>query len=398
MLETSVLWLVPGLQHPVYSRYAEFFAGLFGRFQVIDYRAMYLDSGRNVLCQHVRDAIEETAVQLVIYSQFPSSYSYLAPEFLRQISEHRAVVGFGYDDEIYFEQAKYFYEACTAVITTDIAGAEYLRQLGVPTYLAQLQLPSRGETNIEHTSQDIDISFVGDMSKPGRREFVAYLESQGLAVADYGAGSRQGPVSDAQLRQIFRRSKINLNFTATNPPAWILRHDPLRAGFGQIKGRPFELAEMGCFCLCEWAPCVEYWFRPGVDIGVFRNAEELANQAKHYLAEDALRRSVAAAAKARHETELSSERQFTRIFSAILGERRRLHTRRIVTDSPLFHESMGRSRGTAFLHALRRVSPLRALAEAFGPGASRFSYWFGFMAAVSGALKRVVSGRERKPA
>jgi hypothetical protein len=386
MVDASVVWLVPGLGHPVYGSYAGFFSSLFHRFHAVDYREIYLREGGRAVRRSVRDAIEKADARLVIYSQFPSSYSYLDPEFLWQIGERRTVVGFGYDDEIYFEQAKYFYQSCAAVITTDIAGCEYLKQLGIPAYLAQLQLPSRNEARAEAVEQDIDISFVGDMSKPGRREYVSHLESCGLAVADYGAGSRRGKVSDAEVRRIFSRSKINLNFTATNPPAWILRHDPLRASFGQIKGRPFELAELGCFCLCEWTPCVEYWFRPGVDIAVFRNAEELAGEARRYIADDALRRSVAAAARARHQAELSSEKQFSRIFSTILAAPRPRRAAHIRTGGPLFDESIGRSRGIAFLHALRRASPLRALSEVFDPGATRFGYWRGFASAVVGAL------------
>lgn len=388
MVDASALWLVPGLDHPVYRRYAGFFSSLFRRFEALDYRATYLELGGSRLCQRVRDLTTASKPQLLIYSQFPSSYSYLRPEFLREMSAHCTVVGFGYDDEIFFEQSKYFYQACSAVITSDVAGSEYLTQLRIPAYLAQLQLPSHPAAETEHVAQDIDVSFVGDMSKPGRREYVAHLESHGIPVADYGAGSRRGRVSDAQVREIFRRSKINLNFTAINPPAWILRHDPLRAGIGQIKGRPFELAELSCFCLCEWVPCVDHWFRPGTEIGIFRSPDELVGEARRYLADERLRRSVADAAKAKHARELSSEKQFERIFSTILRQEHRTAAVHVHTASPLFHESTGRSRGIAFLHAMRRASPLRAMAEILGPGAGGFSYWRGFTSAVAGAIVR----------
>ena len=381
MVEASALWLAPGLEHPVYARFAAFFGTLFRRFEALDYRALYLAEGASALEERVRAAA--SGRQLVIYSQFPSSYSYLRPEFLRSLES--TVVGLGFDDEIYFEQAKYFYQACAAVITSDMAGAEWLRQAGIPAYLAQLQQPLPEQAYVA-MPEDIDVSFVGDMSKPGRREYVQHLESRGIAVADYGAGSRRGRVSDAQVLEIFRRSRINLNFTSINPPAWILRHDPLRGRFGQIKGRPFELAAMGRFCLCEWAGCVEHWFRPGVEIGVFRDAEDLEREVRRYLGDERLRTSVAAAAKARHGADLACEVQYARIFSSILAQPQRKRSVATAPGNPVFYESMGRSRGSAFLHALRRGSPLRAMGEPFNRFSGRLEYWRGFAGGVVGAL------------
>src|SRR6267142_2396427 len=108
MLEASALWLVPGAEHPVYRRYVEFFATLFRRFEVLDYRAVYLESGRHPLEQRIVAELEKSRPDLVIYAQFPNRYSYLTPRFLGALRERCRVVAFGFDDEIYFEQAKFF--------------------------------------------------------------------------------------------------------------------------------------------------------------------------------------------------------------------------------------------------------------------------------------------------
>lgn len=377
--------MAPGLDHPVYGRFAEFFGTLFRRFEALDYRAAYLEQGHVALERRIVDALDRSTPELVIYSQFPNSYAYIRPEFLRGLRARSTVVGLGFDDEIYFEQAKFFYQACSAVVTTDIAGAEWLRQAGIPAYLAQLQQP-QPPANVAPMTEDIPVSFVGDMSKPGRREFVQHLESRGIAVADFGAGSRRGRVSDAEVLDVFRRSKINLNFTATNPPQWILRHDPLRARFGQIKGRPFELAAMSRFCLCEWTPCVAHWFRPGIDIGVFHDPEDLERQVRRYLGDDSLRRGAAASARERHRVEFAPGIQFARLFSGILAAPKNSDRRMLAPGNAVFYESMGRSRGVAFLHALQRRSPARALREPFAPYSTRLGYWRGFAGAVMDTL------------
>lgn len=385
MIKTRVIWLVPGLENQVFKRFADFFALLFEHFESFDYRAAYLNNGQVFLEGYIQSLVKKWEPHVVIYTQFPSTYSFIKPEFLASLRKSCHVVGFGYDDEIYFEQAKWFYQACSCVITTDIAGAEWLRQAEIPAYLAQLQQPQpmRMSSTIK---EDIPVSFVGDMSKPGRRKYVEYLELNGIPVAEFGAGSRGGKVSDSQMFDIYCRSKVNLNFTSTNPPKWILRQDPFRSRFGQIKGRPFELAEIGKFCLCEWAPCVECWFRPGIEIGVFRDPEDLLCQVRRYLEDDLLRRQVSASAQVRHGAEFAPELQFTRIFSTILSSPRPAEQQLTGFGNTVFYESMGRSRGVAFLHALHRKSPIRALSEPFTAHAMRLDYWRGFVGGVVDTL------------
>jgi hypothetical protein len=388
VLDTSALWLAPGLQHPVFKRYASFFASIFGRFVAFDYRDAYLRHGRQALEPSIAKAVEDAKSELVVYTQFPSTYAYVRPGFLLALRRRSRVIGLGFDDEIYFEQAKHFYVHCDAVITTDVQGAERLRSLGIAVHLAQLQQPHVAAA-ITGMQEDIPVSFVGEMSKPGRRRYVQALEAAGVPVQDYGYGSRNGPLSDAEVIDVFRRSKINLNFTGTNPPSWILRHYPERSGTGQMKGRPFEIAALGRFCLCEWAPCVEYWFRPGEEIGVFRDATELAATTKRYLEDSALRQRIAAAAHERYRSQYAPEMQFKRIFSEILAARQRTPQPGTPPAEPIFYESMGRSRAAAFLHSLRSGRPFRALSETMAHESSKITYWRGFM----GGVKDTVSAQ-----
>ena len=382
MLDANALWLLPSLEHPVFRSYADFFGSLFRHFQVIDYRAAYLDAGAAELERRIQATVGALAPRLLIYSQFPGSYAYISPDFLERLREGRFVVGLGFDDEIYFDQAKYFYQACSAVITSDIAGAEWLNEVGIPAYTAVTAWLKHSETKAK-AEEDIPVSFVGDLRKPGRQEFIRHLEARGIEVADFGAGSRNGPLDHTGVIDVFRRSKINLNFTGTNPPQWILRHDPQRAQAKQIKGRPFELAAIGRFCLTEWASCVDHWFRPGVDIGVFRDQNDLVQQVRRYLGDDVLRRTISSSAHQRYRTELAPEVQFTRIFSRILSvSREPVRDAPVAEGGPIFYESMGRSRGVAFLHALRRGSPIRALREIFMKWSGHIEYWRGFAEAV----------------
>ena len=379
MLEARVLWLQPGSHHPVFQRYAELFGGLFTRLEIFDYRAVYLDAGGRELESRLWLAIKAMAPHVVLYTQFPNSYAYLRPECLARIREIFPVVGIGWDDEIYFDQAKYFYESCSAVITTDVDSAKWLNQAGTPAHVvvtAWLTHPVP-----IGLSEDIPVSFVGDMTKPGRREFIQQLEAAGIPVLDFGFGSRNGFLSPEDVIRVFVRSKVNLNFTVTNPPAWVLRHGPLRAGKRQIKGRPFELASLGRFCLSEWAPCINLWFTPGLDIDIFRDAPDLIHQVRRYLEDGERRLEMGMAAQKKFLHELSPEIQFGRVFSDILMtfHKETWDQNELLPKTPIFHESMGRSRGAAFLYALCRGALLRAIQEIFLKWSWHLAYWRGFL-------------------
>ena len=392
MVDASAIWLVPGLEHPAYKRFSAFFATLFNRYEAFDYRQRYLDHGAASLRQAIASAVERHRPNILLYSQFPASYSYLSPDFIGGFRDQSRIVALGFDDEIYFEQSKYFYYQCDAVITTDIPDAGRLRAAGIPVHFAQLEAPQSSAKD-EAVAEDIPLSFVGDMTKPGRRELVQALEQAGIAVQDFGHGSRRGRLSDAEVRRVFRRSQINLNFTRTNPPAWVVRNNPSRAVAYQIKGRPFELAALGRFCLCEWGDCVEHWFEAGAEIGVFRDATELIEAVKKYSGDAALRARMAHAAHERYQRDYAPAMQFARIFSEILAQPAKAAARHNGTQEPIFYESVGRSKASAFLHALRRGRPFRALREAMGEDATRMDYWRGF----TGGVSDTVVAQMRRP-
>ena len=392
MLDATAIWLVPGLEHPAYKRFSAFFETLFKRYRALDYRRHYLDHGAESLRQAIALAVEQQRPDILLYSQFPASFSYLSPDFIGGFRDRSRIVALGFDDEIYFEQSKFFYLQCDAVITTDIPDAERLRAAGIAVHFAQLEAPQTGPAD-ELVAEDIPISFVGDMTKPGRRELVQALEQAGIAVRDFGHGSRHGRLSDAEVRRVFRRSQINLNFTRTNPPAWVVRSNPTRAVAYQIKGRPFELAALKRFCLCEWGDCVEHWFKADIEIGLFRDSAALIAGVRKYSSDAGLRHRMAAAAHERYRQDYVPAVQFERIFSEILAQPSKAPKRQNGSQEPIFYESIGRSKASAFLHALRRGRPLRALREAMGEDASRMDYWRGF----TGGVSDTVIAQMRRP-
>src|SRR5690348_11932495 len=111
-MDANAIWLVPGLEHPAYKRFSAFFETLFKRYRALDYRQHYLDYGAASLRRTIASTVEGERPDILLYSQFPASYSYLSPQFVGGFRDRAKIVALGFDDEIYFEQSKFFYLQC----------------------------------------------------------------------------------------------------------------------------------------------------------------------------------------------------------------------------------------------------------------------------------------------
>src|SRR6185369_8844924 len=123
------------------------------------------------------------------------------------------------------------------------------------------------------------------------------------------------------------------------------------------------------------------------------DATELITAVKKYSADAPLRQRMASAAHERYHQDYAPAVQFKRIFGEILAQPSRTALADNGAHEPIFYESVGRSRASAFLHALRRGRPLRALREAMGEDAARMDYWRGF----TGGVSDTVIAQMRRP-
>lgn len=215
----------------------------------------------------------------------------LSPEFLAGLRDKVKIVLACYDDENAFEKHSRFYAASAdAAITTDWFALPAYRALGVPAILCLNAVPE-AMYPVTGEKRDIDVSFVGNCGKTDRRAYLAYLEQAGIKVERYGYGSKNGFVTNDEVAQIFRRSKINLSFSRLENP-------PPGKSTGH-KGRPIEVAMSGAFCLTEDYPALPHVFELGKEIDVFNNTGSLLEKVRWYLAHDTERERIALAARAR---------------------------------------------------------------------------------------------------
>jgi len=115
-----------------------------------------------------------------------------------------------------------------------------------------------------------DVVFVGTKTAK-RQRYINALEKAGISVTCFGEGWRNAPVYQGELVDIYRRSRIILNFC--------------RAGKG-FSIRVFQVMGTGSFLLSEYCSDFEAFFKAGFHLDWFKDEEGLVDKAKHYLANE----------------------------------------------------------------------------------------------------------------
>ncbi|MCX9014279.1 MAG: glycosyltransferase [Candidatus Methanoperedens sp.] len=129
--------------------------------------------------------------------------------------------------------------------------------------------------------KDIPIVFLGSMDKPGRKEGIEALKSNGINIY-HGGGiyPNDNTIPFDEYVQICMRVKIMINFSRS-------------AHEFQLKGRIFEGMSYGAMLLEEDNPEIRRFFEPMVDYVPFTNEADLVEKAKYYLEHEAERAKIA---------------------------------------------------------------------------------------------------------
>lgn len=127
--------------------------------------------------------------------------------------------------------------------------------------------------------RDIGISFIGSTERyPDRRKAIECIIRNGINI--YVTGGRcEKNISPEELADVYKRSKIVINFPYT----------PL--GRLQFKGRPIEATLCGAAIMELNNPAINKWFTPMVDYIAYDDLDDLIRKIKYFLShEDELER------------------------------------------------------------------------------------------------------------
>lgn len=266
----------------------------FSKTKQFHYYSYFLKHGSRATCNKVFQMA--SSVDVVFY--FLDGTSYLLPleVFISLRERGIKLVLWVLDDELIFDTiSKHFATFFDAAVTCDGFSLDAYRKLGAqPVYYFSAY--SSDDFHPVTCVKDIDVSFVGNCSKSDRGELLDHLRENGIRVDTFGDGSKSGFLPKEKIKEIFSRTKINLNFTKINSPddeAWFLHYNLVAQACRQNKGRPAEIALCRAFCLSEESPSLAQAFVPKEELDTFRDKHELLAMVRHYLADDAAREAIA---------------------------------------------------------------------------------------------------------
>ena len=265
----------------------------------LDPCATYENVGSRGLELAIERAVSERNVDVFVCCAF-GMWMELDPEFVyHRLSDCYRVYIVG-DDEAHFDVFdRYNAQAYDLVMSANPLVERYHQYQIAAEYYPSVYSARSFNASGENQDKKHDVSFIGAVrDKAGREPGIAALERAGIAVTLHGAGTPNGPISAADAVSVYRRSRINLNFTGTARSPFAPGHaimDRVRS----VKGRCSKIALCGSFVLSEYAPGIERLFDVGAEIDVFRSADELVDKVRYYLAHDEVREAMAARAHAR---------------------------------------------------------------------------------------------------
>jgi spore maturation protein CgeB len=282
------------------------------------------------------------------------------------------VVNWGTDDSWKFAQAsRFFAEHVDLHVTTDRAAADAARSHGLNNVFLS-QWAASGDTLAAPTPSrecHYDVSFVGSIYGY-RAKWIAALRASGIAVACFGHGTDNGVVSADEIPEIYRTSRISLNFSGAGQNAGSAGTLDKR----QIKARTFEVPGAGGFLLTEAAPGLEQYFAIGAEIATFVSPDELIAQARYFLDHPIERDSIAQAGYARTSTEHTYEQRLAQILAVLRSHGAERSTRAWTLSTDALGAAVDRYRANGLVAWLRSalVAPMvLVFGSQRGPRAAR---------------------------
>jgi spore maturation protein CgeB len=225
------------------------------------------------------------------------------------------VINWGTDDSWKFAQAsRFFAEHVDLHVTTDGVAAETAPSRGLDNVFLSQWATSEATFAEPCSSRTCryDVSFVGSMYGY-RAEWIAALRASGIAVSCFGHGTDNGVVNAAEVPEIYRASRISLNFSGSGQNFAGRKALTDR----QIKARTFEVPGAGGFLLTEGASGLERYFAIGDEIATFNSPDELIRKTRYFLDHPDERDGIARAGHARACADHSYEKRLSRILEKL---------------------------------------------------------------------------------
>jgi hypothetical protein len=247
----------------------------------IDYFDSYTLNGKKNFELEIESVLNKYNIA-EIFIMFVSGDATLDIKFLEKITANRYTYMIFWDLEQFFEPIdRYYAQLANEVLLPSNKGFKTsFELLGIKSTWTFSIFDS--EKYKKDFIRDIDVSFVGEMNKGNRKEYINYLKNNGINIEVYGSGSENGKASFEKMIEVLNRSKISLNFSDVYDNSIYSFCNKINNRIKQTKGKVAEVCMTGAFLLTEDSDSLEDVVNRD-NIGIFSTKEELLEKIKHYL-------------------------------------------------------------------------------------------------------------------
>lgn len=263
-------------------------------FVAKDYYDIYFEYGYKGFQQEVIKLIETHSIQTLIIGYMAEDYTFDLL-FLQEIKNkyNLLVLNTSQDPETFFEpRDRYYNQLADYILPFTVLEHNFLYKNYQLNAITLYSVYNKEMFQDQHLQKTIDVSFIGNVNKANRREYIDFLKENGINIQTYGAGSDNGFISHQEMMHIINASKINLNFTDsalsdgfdfntnTNFSIGIKLHSRIQ----QAKGRLIEIYLTNSFCLSQDGKGTRVLFDD--ERILFNTKEELLEKIQYYLSHE----------------------------------------------------------------------------------------------------------------
>lgn len=277
----------------------------------INYTEMYEFNGKKKFESYIFSRIEEENISLLIFAL--GSALVIDVYFLKELNEKtdcKIITMFSDSEHLFEYNDRYYAQASDLTWLLSPACKNQFELYGINTVWTQ------GFDINRYYKRDIikefDVSFIGGIERSNRKEYIDYLEKNGIKVELAGYGTKRGLVSVEEKNDIVYKSKINLNFTGVEND-----YKKIFQRIKQPKGRPMEVSMLGSFTLSEYSYSIDEMFNINDEIDIFHTKEELVEKVKYYLNNDELRMKMENKAYQKALNNYESKNSFFKVLEAL---------------------------------------------------------------------------------
>lgn len=286
-------------------------------YYFIDYLELYLKTGNGALEKQIEEIVVTKKINCVFFI-LPSGDFTFDINFIERLSKQAFIVMNFLDPNIFFEIAdRYYAQAADLTLLADYLIKYHYEILNIKAICTFSLFDKNYYKRFENRNKNIDVSFIGDVTREKRLEYIDFLRKNNVPIKTYGRGSEEGFIDFGQMIEIFNKSKININFTGVFNSNNLILGKNINNRVNVCNGRIIEIALCGGFILSEYSNGMEEMFKIGEEIEVFHTKEELLDKIKFYLTDDSQRNKIAERAYQRAIKDYDTSECFSKVFNAI---------------------------------------------------------------------------------